>query len=740
MVDRNASKHGVVLRGSPVFRGSPARFVLGVNYWPRNHGVQMWKEWDQGEIRQEFAEISALGLDVVRVFLLWEDFQPSPEVVDEQNLGKFDELLAIARDCGLKIVPTFFTGHMSGENWDVPWRHGRDPYSDPFMLRAQAKLVDVFARRYAEENTILFWDLANEPDIFVRPRCRHAAWLWADFMAKTIRIWDRNHPVTLGIHMQSLSDDNGIRPEDMAESNDFLCMHAYPLYTELCPEPLNAFRSTYLVPFCSKLTEGMGRKSVFFEEFGGTTQMVSEDILAGYYSATLYSLLANGALGALAWCFGDFTVGERLPYNSTPYEAGFGITKVSGEPKKPALVMKQLALLARRVGPVSPFPGAPRAAILIPRRYYDNYDPDVTPERNMRALFNSFLLAKQAGLNPDLVRLDSDLEGYDIYFLPSFSRRGSLYVSDWKRITELVHAGKTLYCSYGGIAIEGFDEVFGIEVVSTSYKWPGMRIGIFDDLGGLECETAGFEDKLVLPIPGVALGRTKVLDVRPAGCRVVASYLADSHPLVLHSRGTASRKARYACEEDPCENCEKVQVEIPLHGSPAIVVNDFGRGKTILVTFPLELAISYEVGVYETSPWYRVYRYAAGLTGRRSAFTCTNPFIEIMPLIKGTGASKEPGGGPALPDYSIPDYLIVVNHDSSPKVADLQVGAPWVDRLRRLTVSDAGDVEPFDISGFSPNAPIDGIVLDGTLPRVFSTRLDANEGCILQVVVRLREE
>jgi beta-galactosidase len=99
-------------------------------------------------------------------------------------------------------------------------------------------------------------------------------------------------------------------------------MHPYPLYTELCPEPLDSLRSTYFVPFACRFTEGMGGKRVLLEEFGSTTQMAAPEVEARFHSAALYSALANGVIGALAWCFGDFVRQTRLPYESTPYEVG----------------------------------------------------------------------------------------------------------------------------------------------------------------------------------------------------------------------------------------------------------------------------------------------------------------------------------------------------------------------------------------------------------------------------------
>ena len=76
------------------------QFVTGVNYWPRNHGVQMWTEFDREEIAQDMRTIARVGMNAVRVFLKWADFQPSPEVIDEAMVGRFDELLVMADEVG----------------------------------------------------------------------------------------------------------------------------------------------------------------------------------------------------------------------------------------------------------------------------------------------------------------------------------------------------------------------------------------------------------------------------------------------------------------------------------------------------------------------------------------------------------------------------------------------------------------------------------------------------------------
>jgi endo-1,4-beta-mannosidase len=49
-------------------------FLLGVNYWPRKKAMYWWRDFDAGEVEEEFSLVQELGLSVVRIFLLWEDF------------------------------------------------------------------------------------------------------------------------------------------------------------------------------------------------------------------------------------------------------------------------------------------------------------------------------------------------------------------------------------------------------------------------------------------------------------------------------------------------------------------------------------------------------------------------------------------------------------------------------------------------------------------------------------------
>ena len=51
-------------------------FTLGLNYWASHAGTNMWNQWDEKAIEEDFCRIKKMGIRFLRVFPLWSDFQP----------------------------------------------------------------------------------------------------------------------------------------------------------------------------------------------------------------------------------------------------------------------------------------------------------------------------------------------------------------------------------------------------------------------------------------------------------------------------------------------------------------------------------------------------------------------------------------------------------------------------------------------------------------------------------------
>src|SRR5688572_23204088 len=208
-------------------------FLLGVNYWPRRQAMFMLSNFDPAGIREEFALIRDLGMKVVRIFLMWEDFQPTSTAVSETALRNLETVCDLAAEHNLWLDVTFFTGHMSGPNWSPGWLLDanvpplepnrlisggkpvnntgyRNYFTDDTALNAQRLLLETVVRRFKDHPGVWMWNLGNEPDLFALAPNREMGREWVREMADRIKSIDPAHLVTCGLHVASL-----LRPEPL---------------------------------------------------------------------------------------------------------------------------------------------------------------------------------------------------------------------------------------------------------------------------------------------------------------------------------------------------------------------------------------------------------------------------------------------------------------------------------------------------------------------------------------------
>lgn len=384
-----------------------ARFLLGINYWPRRSAMAMWDAFDVGEIDDDFARIASLGLDVVRFFLLWEAFQPEPKTMDRETLRKLDTVVERLTEHGLRAMPTFFTGHMSGVNWLPEWtldkgrengrfrtftRHGERPYGigdiygDRDLFAAQRLHARTVGERFRNHPAILAWDLGNEfSNVRVPADPRHAA-EWAK------RLSDELHrasgiAVTAGTHGEDLSEEKDLRLSSLCTEFAFATMHGYTVYSDFARDRLDYD----VVPFLSALARALSRRPVLFSEFGnptcppGTVSPYDREPLNGEWVApsrppdtenlapyacltdlemctyahhVLDRLQRQGAIGAFWWCYADYAaeIAARPPFDRAKHELSFGIVRDDGTLKPIAQTLAQFAGERREVVEAPDFP------------------------------------------------------------------------------------------------------------------------------------------------------------------------------------------------------------------------------------------------------------------------------------------------------------------------------------------------------------------------------------------------
>jgi len=364
----------------------PEPFVLGVNYWPRRKAMYWWSNFDAGEVREEFDVIRDLGLQVVRIFLLWDDFQPQPDSVSSEALDHLEQVFDAAAERGLGLDVTFFTGHMSGPNWAPHWlldasapkpsphvrqvvsrgkvtaSSYRNMFTDPQALDASRLLLDTVVGRFREHPGLWMWNLGNEPDLFAHPPDDATGRAWVREMTQRIKQLDPAHPVTCGLHSASLLENNGLRVDQVFAETDVAVMHSYPMYLPWARDPLDPD----LVPYTCALVTALCGKPTLMEEFGGCTVgpgepsqtwrwtaygkpreqfMASEEDFAAYIEAVLPRLVDVGATGAMLWCYADYVpeLWDKPPCDESKHERFFGLVRPDGTLKPHAEVIRRFA-------------------------------------------------------------------------------------------------------------------------------------------------------------------------------------------------------------------------------------------------------------------------------------------------------------------------------------------------------------------------------------------------------------
>ena len=400
------------------------RFSLGINYWPRRSAMHMWQRFDPGEIAEDMARLADLGIDSVRFFLRWADFQPDPLRMDRTMLARLERVMELIGAAGLRAMPTLFCGHMSGVNWLPSWtldptrangrfrtitEAGESPYGIGDMYTGKLLVAQrLFARETGAalrgHPAVLAWDLGNEFSNICEPASADDAREWSKRLTDDLQ-HASGHPVTGGIHGEDVTRERNIRPSSIAEPWAFATMHGYSVYSDFA----RSRTDPDVVPFLGALAASLTGKPVLFSEFGNPTcppgkrspyervplpgepplpeipasdlvyasyACLDEHEMATYATAVLERLHAQGRLGGYWWCWADYhdDLQATPPFDRAPHELTFGIVRSDGSAKPVAAALSRFAREARSVvEPNDPALFEPAYYAGLPHSTFDAY-------------------------------------------------------------------------------------------------------------------------------------------------------------------------------------------------------------------------------------------------------------------------------------------------------------------------------------------------------------------------------
>src|SRR5665213_4514836 len=224
------------------------RFMpVGAHWVPAKAAMQWPIQWDPADIEADFAKMHDLGFNLARFDMLWAWFEPRPGDYNPEAFEQFDRLISLAHKYQIYLNPSLFIGGEVGEAyWDVSWRYGRNPQTDPDMLRLEADHASELARRYGNESAIIAWDLTDEPPFWIVAGQTTDAMAinWTRLIVGAIRKFDQLHPIVIGTSGQEITH-GPFRSDNLAKAVDFFSVHPFTIYRQdLFRDPMLSERST----------------------------------------------------------------------------------------------------------------------------------------------------------------------------------------------------------------------------------------------------------------------------------------------------------------------------------------------------------------------------------------------------------------------------------------------------------------------------------------------------------------
>jgi endo-1,4-beta-mannosidase len=580
--------------------GQPVHW-LGANFWSRTGGPLMWRAYDGDIVRGELNVLREHGLTMTRSFFYWPDFMPEPDRIEEAMADRFADFLDRHRAAGMTTVPTFIVGHMSGENWDPPWRDGRDLFADVWMVARQAWFAGEMVRRFGRHPAVAGWLVSNEMPIYGGPGARREVVAsWAQIIRDAVRAAGGRQPFSLGDGAWGTGGsgrESGFSLADAVRLSDFIGPHVYPIGDD-------EIRQHYAAAWECELAGTYGLP-VVLEEFGVSSDFASGEHAARYYRQVLHNSLLAGATGWIGWCNSDYdALAGQDPYRHHSFEMHFGLTDSRGVPKPQLAEMKAFAGILRAVD-IGRCQRAETDAALVVSSYLDTVYPFTAPEDAgyiHQTLRQAYVSARLADVPVALTReSDGIAAGARLYLVPSVKQ---LLAPTWTELERLAEDGATVYVSYSpgttawhrGPSYPSLNASFGVE--------HDLRAGLVDPITD-DTVTLTFQHDFGSLVGGAQLTfraagnehSRAYLPVRAAGAEVLATDAA---------------------------------------GRPALLIRRVGAGSMVLCTYPVEhmAAVTPRANPEATS---RLYGALAAHAGVRRAIQVDDPRVAADVVVRSDG-------------------------------------------------------------------------------------------------------
>jgi hypothetical protein len=337
------------------------RHRFGVDYVPSRNWYFCYNDWEPSAIARDFDRIAEIGADHLRVMMIWPWFQPNPACVSSAHLDRLDQLMELARERKLDVLPTLYTGWLSGFHFNPTYLEKEPFFTSPKWARVQEFYLEEVSKRMRQHSNFLGYDIGNE--LNVNWQCAPAqgdAWME--------RIFKRMHSLCPGrIHVNGVDHNpwfsvNTFSPQALVAQQGIVALHCWPYWTGAGKHGKHLDAPyTRVGAGMAVLARSYGKspqKPMWLQEFGACAEEMPEADVPKWLELAVSAAIGEGVSWFTWWASHD--VDRRFEFH--PFEYGLGLMTVDNRIKEQGRMFKRLAEAHRGKAvniPAKPLPPPP---------------------------------------------------------------------------------------------------------------------------------------------------------------------------------------------------------------------------------------------------------------------------------------------------------------------------------------------------------------------------------------------
>jgi endo-1,4-beta-mannosidase len=335
---------------------------FGANYTPRKRWWFCWLDLDQRAIEDDLSGVASLGLDHIRIQILWPLFQPGITSVSDRCLENLHSLLDAADHAGLDVEITVLDGWMSGlsylpawvmpvaipqkgENWNI--------FTSRRVIEAEKLLFRKIAETVGTHKRFMGFDVGNEMGVLQalnNPVTSEQADAWStEILSYCEQIAPGKFHVNGADHSHWFDDIGFTRP-NLATTGHATVIHSYIYFDGILErfkynEPASLHLADCEIEIAAAYQTDP-KRPIWVEETGVADGWMPEEYKPVFMEHTVRNIAATGkAWGVTWWCTHDI---DRSIKDFDDLEYTLGLLDLNNKPRPLGKKFAELAAELRR--------------------------------------------------------------------------------------------------------------------------------------------------------------------------------------------------------------------------------------------------------------------------------------------------------------------------------------------------------------------------------------------------------